>query len=178
MVCYVSVFFYSHESALRDDTDTEPDAATPLVSSTPGPDGLTEQQPADESTSAVDDDAVNTTTAVNTETQDAENVTDLPRSDGLNTVQVLDILRGAQVDSSSVLGCIPRGRKDNVYCVVSNTTNVNRKRRLVRGSPMLADAITRICWMIVVNPSTYSIKNPRVSTVANVKCQASVSMKS
>jgi len=55
----------------------------------------------------------------------AESVTELPRPDGLNTAEVVNIIHS--VNSDCVLSRIPRGRKDNVYCVVSNVANVQHK---------------------------------------------------
>ena len=124
-----------------DDADvTDDDTSTSLVADLPSVSddvdtgdgdvsttGVTELPVAESVSAAVDADSDDNTTAVVTELPAAESVTDLPRSDGLNTVEVLDILR--RTESDRVLSRIPRGRKDNVhvYCVVSNTANVQRK---------------------------------------------------
>jgi len=53
----------------------------------------------------------------------------LPRTDGLSMSEMLEILR--RCAATDVLSRIPFGRKDNVYCVVSNRTNNERIGRRV-----------------------------------------------
>ena len=53
----------------------------------------------------------------------------LPHTDGLSMSEILQFLRRSA--SVNVLSRIPFGRKDNVYCIVSNAVNNERVGRRV-----------------------------------------------
>jgi len=57
----------------------------------------------------------------------ADGMAKLPRDDWLSTDSILQLLR--QPPAEPVHSCVPRGRKDNSYCLVDNKVNVARHCR-------------------------------------------------